>query len=540
MWRRRTLASQILLGVLGILLVTMTVGILLVVRNSRETFDRQYERRALAVATTVATIPEIRTALLAHDPTHAIRGLADDIARASGASYVVVTDQNGVRYSHPKPELIGLRLEEGVTVLDGQSRVGVDKGSLGRSANGRAPIFDTNHRVIGEVSVGVLEKEVGAGLRHEILVIALYLGLALGVGVLASLLLARLIKRATFGLELSEITSLLQEREAMLHGIREGVVGLDERDRVTVLNTEANRLLGVGASAVGRPLDEVVPPGRLRDLLSGRIAGTDEVALTDEFLLVVNRMPVVLGGRKAGAVVTLRDRTELESLIRELNAVTGLTNALRAQEHEFTNRLHVLSGLLELGDSEQATHYLAELSTASIAPAEALRARIAPPVVAALLIAKVTIAAEQGVALEISEASHLEATADEARTVLTVLGNLIDNAIEAVAADAGVRSVQVELSDRDGLSIVVSDTGPGVAPEIVADIFRDGYSTKSPRGRVQRGLGLALVHRLIRQAGGTIRVSSGPGARFEVWLPRGAGPSVVDAELGAGSPGAVL
>jgi two-component system CitB family sensor kinase len=520
MWRRRTLASQILIGVLAILLVTMAVGILLVVRNSRETFDKQYERRALAVATTVAQIPEIKTAITDRDPTHLIPRLASSIAAATGASYVVVADRDGVRYSHPNPKKIGLRLEEGVTVLDGQPRVGVDKGSLGRSANGRAPIFDANGQVVGEVSVGVLEKEVGANLRHEILIVALYLGLAMGVGVLASLLLSRLIKRATFGLELSEITSLLQEREAMLHGIREGVVGLDDRNRITVLNMEAHRLLQVTASSVGRPVEEVVPPGRLRDLLSGDIDGTDEVVLTDEFLLVVNRMPVVLGGRNAGAVVTLRDRTELESLIRELNAVTGLTNALRAQEHEFTNRLHILSGLLELGDSDEATTYLAELSLASIAPGESLRARVSPPVVAALLLAKVTIASEQDIELRVSDDSHIEATQDEARTLLTVLGNLVDNALEAVAGTPAPRSVLVELSDVDGLHIVVTDTGPGIAADIVRDIFRDGYSTKSPRGLVKRGLGLALVHRMVRQAGGTIDVTSGPGCRFSVWLPR--------------------
>lgn len=520
MWRRRTLASQILLGVLGILLVTVTVGILLVVRNSRETFDKQYERRALAVATTVAQIPQIKQAIATHDPAHVIRGLANDIAHASGSAYVVVADRDGVRYSHPKADLIGLRLEEGVLVLDGRPRVGVDKGSLGRSANGKAPIFGSEGQVIGEVSVGVLEKEVGANLRHEVLIVALYLGLAMGVGVLASLLLARLIKRATFGLELSDITSMLQEREAMLHGIREGVLGLDDHNRITVLNSEAHRLLKVTTESVGQPIDAVVPPGRLRDLLSGRIEGTDEVALTDEFLLVVNRMPVVLGGRAAGAVVTLRDRTELESLIRELNAVTGLTNALRAQEHEFTNRLHILSGLLELGDNEEATNYVAELSAASIAQGEALRSRVSPPVVAALLLAKVTIGTEQGIDLRVSEDAHLEATPEETRTVLTVLGNLVDNAIESVAATSGPGTILIELSDDDGLHVVVVDSGPGVPADAIDDIFRDGYTTKSSRGPVRRGLGLALVHRLVRQAGGTIEVTGGPECRFEVWLPR--------------------
>jgi two-component system, CitB family, sensor kinase len=472
------------------------------------------------VANAVAQMPEIRTALVARDPNHVIQGLAKDVATATGADYVVVADRNGVRYSHPNPALIGLPLEEGVPVLDGHSRVGIDHGSLGRSANGKAPVRSADGTIIGEVSVGILETEVAARLRDEIGLIALYLGLALAVGVLASWVLSRLIKRATFGLELSEITALLQEREAMLYGIREGMIGLDARGRVKVINNEACRLLDVSAAAVGRHIDDVVPRGRLHDLLTGKQPGADQVVLTDEHLLVVNRMPVVLGGRDAGSVVTVRDRTELESLIRELNAVTGLTNALRAQEHEFTNRLHVIAGLLELGAHDEAAEYLAEISSRSITAAEELRSRIAPPVVAALLLAKVAIAVEQGIELIITDASHLAATAAEAQTVLTVLGNLVDNAFEALASQPEPRRVTVELSDADGLRINVTDTGPGVGAEFVDEIFRDGYSTKSPRADLRRGLGLALVHRLVRRAGGTITVTPGPAARFEVWLPR--------------------
>ncbi|HEY7009501.1 MAG TPA: hypothetical protein VH395_11210, partial [Jatrophihabitantaceae bacterium] len=239
MWRQRTLAAQILLGVLAILVVTMSFGVVLFITNSRNTFDRQYEQRALAIATTVAQMPQIREALATGDPHHAIRGLAADVTRATDADYVVVADRHGVRYSHPNPALIGRRLDEGNTVLDGRDRVGIDNGSLGRSANGRAPVLAADGRVIGEVSVGILETEVGARLRHEIGVIALYAGIALAVGVLASWLMSRLIKRATFGLELTEMRALLQEREAMLHGIREGVIGFDGRGRISVINNEA-------------------------------------------------------------------------------------------------------------------------------------------------------------------------------------------------------------------------------------------------------------------------------------------------------------
>lgn len=520
MWRQRTLAAQILLGVLAILLVTLSFGVALVITNSRHTFDRQYEQRALAVANAVAQMPQIRESLRTGDPKHVIRGLAADVARATGADYVVVADRDGVRYSHPNPALIGRRLDEGNTVLDGRDRVGIDNGSLGRSANGRAPIKDADGRVIGEVSVGILESEVGARLRHEIGLIALYASLAFGLGVVASWLMSRLIKRATFGLELGEMRSLLQEREAMLHGIREGVIGVDDRERISVINNEACRLLGIPASSIGRPIEDVVPAGRLRDLLTGVESGSDQSTLTDDFLLVVNRMPVVLGGRDVGSVITLRDRTELEALLRELNTVSGLTDALRAQQHEFSNRLHTMTGLLELGEHEEATRYAAELSSHSMAIGEQLSTRIAPPVVAALLLAKSTIADELGIELVVTQDSHLDASPAQAQILLTIMGNLIDNAFDAMAGATGNRRVTVELNNDDGLRLTVSDTGPGVPPEFATEIFRDGYTTKSRRGGLRRGLGLALVHRIVHRSGGRIEVRPGPdGARFDVWIP---------------------
>jgi two-component system CitB family sensor kinase len=519
MWRRRTLASQILIGVLGILIVTTSLGGFLYVTLSGRTLDQEYEHRALGIADTVAQMPDIRAALIAHDPTRVIQTLAEQVRRSSGAAYVVVTDRQGIRYSHPNPALIGQRLEEGVVVLDGRNHIGVDNGSLGRSANGRAPIIGGDGSVIGEVSVGILETEVANQLRHNLIAIATYSAIALGLGVVASWLLARKIKRVTFGLELSEIASLLQEREAMLHGIREGVIGFDDKGRVNVINAEAQRLLHLGPNATGTAIEHVVPPGRLRDLLAGTVDGADQVALTDDFLLVVNRMPVILAGRHVGSVVTLRDRSEMEALIRELRSVNGLTAALRAQEHEYANRLHVVSGLLELGEQQEATTYLAEISRNSIGRAGDIRSHIAPPVVAALLVAKVTIATEQGIRLVVSDDSHLDEPGIDSQAVLTIIGNLVDNAIEALAGQPGEREVTVHLDDRDGILIEVADTGPGLPASDVDDVFRDGYSTKTPHSGMRRGLGLALVQRIVRRAGGTIEVVPGGGAHFRVRLP---------------------
>lgn len=520
MWRLRTLASWILLAVVGILLATVVLGVVLDVRLTGRSLDQQYEERARAVAATVAEMAEIRAAVVSGDPRHVIEPVAERVVLASGATYVVVTDRTGLRFSHPNPALIGQRLEEPVAVLDGRDRVGIDEGSLGRSANGKAPIRDDTGAVIGQVSVGILEARVAGQVHDQIGGIAAYSALALAAGVAVALLLARAIKRVTFGLELREIASLLQEREAMLHGIREGVVGVDTTSRVTVLNDEARRLLGVSGAGIGQHLEELVPPGRLRDVLSGRIDGPDRSVLTTDAVLVVNRRPVAVGGRAVGSIVTLRDRTETAALIRRMHAMAGLSNALRAQEHEFTNRLHVIAGLLDLGEIEEARGYLDFIVEENVVSAEDLRSRIGPPVVAALLLAKVAVAAESGVTLRITEDSRLDAPDLDPNLLMTVIGNLVDNAVDATAAQPPPRTVTVALSDEDGeIHILVTDDGPGVPAELLAQIFTDGYSTKSARGEMRRGIGLALVKRLVQRAGGHVHASPGPGGHFEVVLP---------------------
>lgn len=519
MWRLKTLASRILLAVLGILLATVVIGGALDVQLTKRTFDQQYEDRARAVANVVAEIPDVRAAVAAGDPTRLIPALANRIAEGSDATYVVVTDRNGIRFSHPNPALIGQRLEEPVAVLDGKDHVGIDHGSLGRSANGKAPIFDASGAVIGQVSVGIVETRVAEAVGEQITAIALYSAIALGIGAMVALLMTRTLKRATFGLEPAEIGSLLQDREAMLHGIREGVIGFDAKRRVTLINDEARRLMRVSGIVIGRSVSEVFPPGRLRDVLDGHGQGADEPILTDDSLLVVNRMPVVVAGRDVGSVVTLRDRTELESLVRELHAMTGLANALRAQEHEFTNRLHVIAGLIDLGDFDEASRFITTVAHDHLVSAEDLRARIAPPIVAALLLAKLSVASEREIDLVVSPTSHLEVPDGDAQNLMTIIGNLIDNAMEAVAQQPAPRTVTVHLHDLQEILIVVCDNGAGIPAGSIDEIFVDGYSTKSPRGHARRGLGLALVQRLVHRAGGTVAVSSQAGARFEVRLP---------------------
>lgn len=519
-WKTWPLATQILLVMITILVLTISIGGYLYSNDNSQTLQQQYELRALSIASSVAKTPSIIDAIQAGDPNGEIAPMAAQFMQATGAAYVVVANRDGIRYSHPNPSLIGKRLEEGVLAIDGKTHVRVNKGSLGTSANGIAPVFSDRGVVIGEVSVGILETKLDSQLALDVRGIIAYSILILLFSVLGSVLLARRIKRVTFGLEPASIASLLREREALLHGIKEGMLALDTDDRVTVVNEEATRLLDLDDDIVGRKLSDILPDGRLLDVVSGRIRGTDEVIVTDEYLLAVNHMRVELGGQNIGSVVTVRDRTEVEGLVRELHAINGLTEALRAQEHEYANQLYVIMGLIEMGEYDEVSAYLAQTSNTPSSIARGLKTRIESPQLAALLLAKITVAAEQQISLVVTEDSHLSASPDHQQILLTIVGNLIDNAIEAVASQNGTREITISLQEADGVQLRVQDNGPGIPDDRLDDVLRDGYTTKPARPGARRGLGLAIVSRLVYRVGGTITITSEGGARFEVSLPK--------------------
>lgn len=522
----RRLSSQIFVAQLVILTTTVLIGFALLITRERDHLDSQYQARAASIATTTAQVPDIRRCMQRESPGCAstIQHLATEITRSTTASYVVIIDMNRVRHSHPDPALIGQKVTEPIVVTDGRTHVGVDDGSTGRSANARAPLYGPGGALVGEVSVGLQERSVSAALWRELPSYAAWLGIALGLGAVASWALARRLKQRTFGLELDEIALLLQEREATLHGVREGVIAFDTAGRVSMLNDEAQRLLGLGVAAVGHPLSELLPAGSLRDVLDSPASTPDAVVLTDDHALVVNRMPVHLAGRPNGAVVTLRDRTELAGLLRELDGERGLTDSLRAQQHEFANRMHTVAGLLELGETQEAMVYLTEIQGTAAEFDHTLRTHIAAPQIVGLILGKAAEANERGIQLEISGDTWLGESPDRLQLLTMVLGNLIDNAMDALTGHPAPRVIDVRIvEDEDAVLVTVSDNGPGVPAELVPRIFLDGYSTKASTGGRLRGLGLALVYRSVTNLGGSVAVTNGPtgsGATLTVELPR--------------------
>jgi two-component system, CitB family, sensor kinase len=541
---RLSLAGQLLALQIGIVFLVL-VGVAAVSLSQSDAHFRETEGgRARRTAENVAATTGVRDNLeeissgkidarAETGETVYIRAVAESNRSPTGFTSVVVADANGVIIASADPDQVGQRFDLPNTPLVTHR---LWQGEVRR--NGRANIV-AQVPVIGDGDVRYdaqgHQTRVGPGYQEVVGVVAViqeipslldnlssaapnlltYLGITSVLGVAGSLLLARRVKRQTLGLEPREITGLVEHREALLHGIKEGVIALDRQHRVTLINDEAIALLGLSPDAVGRTLDELRLSAALVQVLAGRTTGADLPVPVGERVLILNRMPIASRGRPLGSVTTLRDRTELITLQHQLDAVQQATDTLRAQAHEFSNRLHTISGLIELGEYGEVAGYVQRVSARHAELTEQVTSRIADPAVAALLVAKGSSAAEQGVELRISPSSQLGKVDERLSTdITTVVGNLVDNAIDALdVAQPGWVEVEVRENETE-VVVRVSDSGPGVAPEHADDVFRRGFSTKAAGSDGERGIGLSLVRLVCVRRGGDVRLASDGGSVF--------------------------
>ena len=486
--------------------------------RSHETFGRQ----ALQVAERLASTGAMREAAAGQNPD-IVRGahyVAESARVDSGSTKIMLAlaDRRVLVSTDPLPVTTVVRLQPEPAYL-GRAWVGSETET--GAAMATAPVINVKtFETDGVVVVTRTHPSTMENLTAALPNLLTYLGIATALGVVGSLLLARRVKKQTLGLEPREITGLVEEREAILHGIKEGMlaVGLDRR--ITMVNDEAAHLLGIPQASVGRHLSDLDQTGRLAGMFSETDSTPDRVIPYRGRVLTLNRMPVLSRGRHIGWVVTLRDRTELLELQRELDVTRDTTDTLRAQAHEFSNRMHVVSGLIELGEYDEAKTYVRHITDSQTRLTRSITAHVSDPAVAALLIAKSSQADERGVELELDESTALDKLDERLATdVNTVLGNLIDNAFDA-SSDAADPLVTVELvQDDHEVRITVRDTGPGIDSDLGERVFRHGVSTKDVEPGGRRGVGLALVRVICRKRGGDITVSHDNGAVFVASLP---------------------
>ena len=525
-WWPATLAGQFLVLQLTVLLVVVAVASMVSVQQSDADFRDTRGAEMRAAAESMANIPAVRRPFIRGEVVErrvSLTSYTQQVRTRVQASGVYLTDPDGVVLVSSDFAGRERRIDLSGSTVQGLRTWTGDVDDFGTpSIAAQVPIINRGGELVGIAMVAEeypTWSERARGVLPDLLTFA---GLGLALGVAGSFLLSRLIRRRTRGLEPADIAALADQREALLHSIREGVIAVAEDGTVTVLSDSARELIGLDGDVEGRTVDDLDLDPAVRDLLSDDAEIRDRVVVLGERVLVVNRNPVVEGGRRVASVTTLRDRTELLALQSELGARESITNTLRAQTHEFHNQLHTISGLVQLEEYDEVSRLVGTLSRRRREISDAVLARVEDPAVAALLIAKTSLAVERGVDLRIATDTDLPRLDPESSTdVGTVLGNLVDNAVDA-SVSVGGTSVEVALClDGDVVRVVVADTGPGVAPDEVGRIFRRGWSSKASTAE-GRGVGLALVQVVCERRGGAVDVRAredGTGAVFEARLP---------------------
>ncbi|WP_313811683.1 sensor histidine kinase [Glutamicibacter sp.] len=522
--RQLSLSTENLLLQLLIIAVVMAGVIAVSVDQSTTDFERSESRRSLSAAESLAANPMLRVLLPGAEPEMgaALPAMAESTRSISGLEFVSVADANGKIITSSYPSDIGRSLINSQSdVLDGRSWRGEVKRGDEHLLLAQVPVLNEQGELIGVVEAGQSYPHTTEIFRDVApnALITLMICLLLGAG--GSVLLSRRVKYQTRGLEPREITELYEHREALLHGVKEGTISIGPDQRVTLANDVAIDLLGLPGNCVGRTLNDLdVPPSVVRALMTEQ-SEPDREFLIGEKVVVFNRMPLKSHGTDMGSVTTFRDRTELTLLEQELGDTKATSDMLRAQTHEFANQLHTISGLIQLEEYDDVVRFIDGVSFSRSRTLEEITQRILDPTIAALLIAKASVCTERGIDLRLDPDSQLPRCDDAlAKDLTTVLGNLVDNAMDAVA-DAVVARIDIHIDETaEAIMVIVSDTGSGIDEEVMEEIFTQGFSTKIIDADRKRGFGLALSRLVCRRRNGDIRAENDNGAKFTATLAK--------------------
>ena len=502
----------------------------LALRGEQEALDSNL----LNSASILSQVPLVRQALQGELSADQLADYLDATTeQTSDIDLILVGDIHSTLLYVPDRALIG-------TTYSGTAQTGVLSGSspytsnetgpMGSDHSAYAPVRDEQGNVIGFVIVGVYFRSmalVAVGTVTRMLLV----GLAAAVlGSLLALRLSRRIKQSLLGYEPDVFARQFHQREDILDALEEGILAIDGEKTVIFLNASAAEMLSLDRRAIlGRPLHEVYPRSTLdRVLETGQAEYNVSMTSLRDIRVLSDRLPLYENGRLAGAVSIFRNRTELTRMADNLTGVSHMVEAMRAYTHEFMNKLHVILGLLQIGEPEKAQQYIMDTTQTQQVAVSRIMNQIHQPSVAALLVGKTSRANELGIRLRLDRESSLSEESPwlPPDAYVTVLGNLIENAIEVLNQSRGsTKDISVSIRESgESLLLCVEDTGPGIPAALRRTLFQRGISTK---GR-ERGTGLALVQEVVEAYHGEIRVESesGVGTSFFLSFCRGELPAV--------------
>lgn len=526
-FRNLQLQTKIISLICGVLMVPLIAANIHITRTIDESVHQEAAKRADDTASIVASSSIVIEGMEHLTPEHqiAIQNYTDMLSKIAQVQFIVIIDMNGVRVSHPDKNKVGQHMigSDEQRVLNGDSYISLAKGSLGISQRAFRPIYSAEEQQIGAVVVGILSDNINQTIANTNKPIFSALTLALLIGILAAILLSHNIKNILLGLEPVEIARLLEERNAILQSVREGIIAIDNNYRLTVINDEAKRILnkaGIKGDLIGQKVDDCIPHTRLCDVLkSGEAEYDREQKLNGSIIILTNRASLRVNNEIVGAIATFRDMTEISRLAEELTGVNRYAEALRSQAHEFLNKIHVIYGLVASNNKKELEHYLTKMLGDNQAENEFIHHAIKEPLLAGFLASKFSRARELGVKLQfdikgvLPEISNVKIV----HGLITILGNLIDNGLDAVQqANEKRLNIRFDIQPEQWV-IEVKDSGPGIEPEKISSIFTRGYSTKGD----YRGIGLYLVAATLAELNGKIEVATQPGngMSFLIYLP---------------------
>ena len=522
----RTLHGRMLLLMFLLLGALVSITWLMVSMLVSSILEEYIGRNALNVSKTVSLTTVVHEGLKNKNSTQ-IQLYAESVRKATGARFVVVGDHEGRRYSHPVPERIGKLMVGGDNpraLERGEAYVSKAVGTLGPSMRGKVPIFANSGKVIGVVSVGYLQETVESvteGYLQRVLLWVFGLFLLGGIG---TWLIARNVKQSIFGLEPVEIARLFRERNAILDSIREGVVAINDKGQVTMLDHEAAKILKIPPeSGIGISIESILPQTRMLEVLKSGEEQFDQEMIIGGIEVIVNRVPIWQNDRVAGVVSSFRRKDEIDRMAQELTQIQEYSEVLRTQTHEYSNKLHTLAGLIQLGSHQEALDLIGRETSGYQELLGTLAETVPEPLLSAIILGKYNRAQELRINFQLDPESRMIDIPKKINRekIVTILGNLLENALEAAQENtSGKRTVLLSMTDfGNDLIFEVEDSGSGIEDESVDLSLQHGFTTKSGTGR---GIGLSLVHENLKYLGGHLTVvrSSLGGMRFTIYIPK--------------------
>ncbi|MCD7034285.1 sensor histidine kinase [Metabacillus sp. GX 13764] len=519
-----TLQSKILL-----LILSLMVFIILLLSASFtyiewHQVEEQMGNRALQVSRIFSMMPAVREGFKRKDPSSVIQPLAEKVRHEVDAEFIVVGNKEGIRYAHPNEKQIGEKMVGGDNdraLISGKSYISKAVGTLGPSLRGKSPILSDSGEIIGVVSVGYLINDVKYQIFKKILKITVFSLLSLALASLGGVLLSRNIRKDTLGLEPHEIASLYRERSAVLHSIKEGIISIDHEGAITMINSAAMNFFGETGDFIGRKIEEFLPQTKMYDVLKNGETQTDQELQIGKRRVIVNRTPIFEKNKVIGVVSSFRDKTEIWEMVNTLSEVRKYSEDLRAQTHEYTNKLYVISGLLQLGHYKEAIKMIQRETELNNNQNRILFDQVQDLRVQAILLGKIGKASEKKVVFTIDENTSLNPLPAhiDISQLTTILGNVIDNAIEGAMSTPQPEVVFFALDMGNDLVFEIADNGMGIPEQNFGRIFEQGFSTK---GSGDRGYGLSNVKEMVENLNGVIEVKNGEeaGAIFTIYIPK--------------------